>query len=128
VIYRFILKSPKGFRGLRNAVTVPSRHWLWSIRGRLRPRLIFLCSDTGSRPAQTVVLLSDVTSYEFCGKEFCAKMKKFHHPFSFSSLRRIKVQILPYILFLTAHMNVLLNPDCRMMNCAIHKDSFMWKT
>lgn len=61
-VLRFRAKSPKGFRGLRNAVIEPSRHWLRSIRGRLRLRLIFLCSSVGSRPVQTAVLLSGVTS------------------------------------------------------------------
>lgn len=59
-VLRFRAKGPKGFRGLRNAVIEPSRHWLRSIRGRLRLRLIFLCSSVGSRPVQTAVFLSGV--------------------------------------------------------------------
>lgn len=62
-VLRFRAKGPKGFRGLRNAVIEPSRHWLRSIRGRLRLRLIFLCSSVGSRPVQTAVFLSGVFLY-----------------------------------------------------------------
>lgn len=122
------LGKPEGLQRVRNAVTAPSRHWLQSIRGRLRPRLIF-CAPLPEVGQHKLSSLYPVIrpSYEFSGEEFYAKMKKFRHPFL--SLRRIKVQILSYILFLVAHINVLLNPDCKAWWIArlFKRNPFIWK-